>query len=151
MRHDTRIRLIALAGLLTSWIGAGWMMPAINASASEAQLKYTDEASEGAPAPVVIAQSIGVLRGIIVNYLWIRADTLKEDGKFFEAYQIGRWVTTLQPRVAKVWSFQAWNMAYNISVATHTKEERWSWVQKGIRLIREHGIRYTIEGGGNVS
>ena len=35
----------------------------------------------------------------------------------------------------------AWNMAYNISVTTHTPQERWSWVNSGVRLLRNRGIR----------
>ncbi len=142
MRRDRWIQIIAAVVMIASLVGAGWLMPAINASASNYQLKYTDEAVAGAPAAVVVAQSIGVVRGIIANYLWIRADKLKEDGKFFEAYQLSRWITQLQPRYASVWQFQAWNMAYNISVATHTREERWQWVNDGIQLLRNYGIRY---------
>ena len=142
MRRERWVQLLAGVVLVACLLGAGAMMPGINASASHAQLKYTDEATEGAPAPIVVAQSVGVLRGIIANYLWIRADKLKEDGKFFEAYQLSRWITQLQPRFASVWQFQSWNMAYNISVATHTRAERWQWVRDGIQLLRNHGLRY---------
>lgn len=149
MRRDTKIQFVAVLGLVASLMAAGALMPRIKASASEAQLRYTDsstnqriQASAGDQFMLDLAQSVGVLRGIVVNYLWIRADALKEDGKFFEAYHLSKWITQLQPRFAKVWSFHAWNMAYNISVATHTKEERWQWVQDGIRLLREQGIRY---------
>jgi len=136
------IQLVAAVMMIVSLVIAGSMMPSIEATSSDAQLKYTTEATEGAPIPVVIAQSIGVLRGIIVNYMWIKADKLKQDGKFYEAYHLSRWITQLQPRFAKVWSFHAWNMAYNISVSTHTKEERWQWVNEGINLIRKYGIKY---------
>ncbi len=142
MKRDRWIQLGATL-ILISCIGAsGALLPRITAESSEAQLRYTDEATRGAPLPVVIAQSVGVLRGIVVNYLWIRADKLKSDGKFFEAYTLADWITKLQPRFSKVWAFQAWNMAYNISVATHTRDERWKWVQDGIRLIREQGLKY---------
>src|SRR5690606_16019333 len=50
------------------------------------------------------------------------------------------YITTLQPRFPQVWAFHAWNMAYNISVTTHTPEERWSWVNNGIVLLRDQGI-----------
>jgi hypothetical protein len=33
-------------------------------------------------------------------------------------------------------------MAYNISVAHNTEEERWEWVKQGIDLIRNRGLRY---------
>ncbi len=142
MRRDRWVQVIAAVIMIASLVSAGWLMPGINATASDAQLKYTDEAAAGAPAAIVVAQSIGVVRGVIANYLWIRADKLKEDGKFFEAYQLSHWITQLQPRYASVWQFQAWNMAYNISVATHTREERWQWVRDGIQLLRNSGIRY---------
>ena len=142
MRRDTIIQLLALIVLVLSLSGAGTLVSTIDAAASSSQLRYTDQAAKGAPLAVTIAQSVGVLRGLIVNYLWTRTENLKDQGKFFEAYSVAKWITQLQPRFAKVWQFQAWNMAYNISVATHTKEERWKWVQDGIRLIREHGLKY---------
>jgi len=142
MRRDTITQLFALIVLILSLSGAGYLVSTIDAFASSAQLRFTDQAAKGAPLAVTVAQSVGVLRGIVVNYLWIRTEKLKDQGKFFEAYSVAKWITQLQPRFAKVWQFQAWNMAYNISVATHTKEERWKWVQDGIRLIREHGIIY---------
>jgi hypothetical protein len=39
-----------------------------------------------------------------------------------------------------VWAFNAWNMAYNISVTLRTPEERWRWVKNGIELLRDRGI-----------
>jgi hypothetical protein len=39
-----------------------------------------------------------------------------------------------------VWGFQAWNLAYNISVCTTVPDERWSWVHRGVELLRSRGI-----------
>ncbi|XOV75048.1 MAG: hypothetical protein ACFHWZ_16550 [Phycisphaerales bacterium] len=83
---------------------------------------------------------MGAFRGLFVNYLWMRADRLKQEGKFHEAYELSAAITRLQPRFPRVWSFHAWNMAYNISVATSTREERWQWVKAGIELLRQEGI-----------
>ena len=33
-------------------------------------------------------------------------------------------------------------MAYNISVATHTDQERWYWVSRGVDILRDKGLRY---------
>ena len=33
-------------------------------------------------------------------------------------------------------------MAYNISVASLTQQERWEWVNAGIRLVRDEGLRH---------
>lgn len=79
-------------------------------------------------------------RAFLVNYLWIRTDKLKEEGKFYDAYQQAEIICRLQRHFPGVWSFHSWNMAWNISVATHTPEERWRWVYNGIKLLRDRGI-----------
>jgi len=73
----------------------------------------------------------------------MRADRLKEAGQFFDARQLAEWITTLQPRFGEVWVFQAWNMAYNISVMMPETqpEQRWHWVKNGYELLRDKGIR----------
>lgn len=84
---------------------------------------------------------MGAFRGIFVNWLWFRANEMKEKGQYYEAMELARAITTLQPRFPQVWVFHVWNMAYNISVATNTPEERWQWVNAGVRLLRKDGIR----------
>lgn len=79
-------------------------------------------------------------RAFLVNYLWIRTDKLKEEGKFYDAYQQAELICRLQRHFPGVWSFHSWNMAWNISVATHTPEERWRWVYNGVKLLRDRGI-----------
>ncbi|MBW8034554.1 MAG: hypothetical protein FVQ79_02505 [Planctomycetes bacterium] len=98
---------------------------------------------ENAPPGLAFATvAMGAFRGIVVDILWMRADKLKEEGQFFDAKQLAEWITTLQPRFAAVWDFQAWNMAYNISVAMPASqwEERWRWVRNGYELLRDKGI-----------
>ncbi len=141
MRANRTIKAICLFLVLLCLVGMGALNPRITASASEHQLTFTTEAAEGLPPEVAVAVAMGAFRGIAVDYLWIRANQLKQDGKFYEAIQLSDWITRLQPRFPKVWIFHAWNMAYNISVATNTDKERWQWVDAGIRLLREDGIR----------
>lgn len=85
---------------------------------------------------------LGSFRGLLVNMLWVRIERLKEEGKFFEAKGLAEEICKLQPRFPPVWVFHSWNMAWNISVATHTPEQRWKWVYNGVRLIRDRGIQY---------
>ena len=101
------------------------------------------EPLENAPPSLAFATvAMGAFRGLIVDILWMRADKLKEEGQFFDAKQLAEWITVLQPRFASVWDFQAWNMAYNISVAIPASqwEERWRWVRNGYELLRDKGI-----------
>jgi hypothetical protein len=54
--------------------------------------------------------------------------------------QLADWITALEPHFTQVWTVQAWNMAYNISVKFKDPEDRWHWVKRGIELLRDHGI-----------
>ncbi|MCH8216766.1 MAG: hypothetical protein IH892_08340 [Planctomycetes bacterium] len=111
----------------------------------EAGMVMTEVALENAPPSLAFATvAMGAFRGLVVDILWMRADNLKEQGKFFDAKQLAEWIATLQPRFASVWEFQAWNMAYNISVAIPASQpdQRWRWVKNGYELLRDKGIHY---------
>src|SRR5882672_10584578 len=99
----------------------------------------------GSNAPPVLAfttVALGGFRGLIANALWIRANDLQQDGKYFEMVQLADWITKLEPSLTQVWTVQAWNMAYNISVKFTNPYDRWRWVQRGIELLRDDGLRY---------
>jgi hypothetical protein len=96
-------------------------------------------------APPVLAfttKALGGFRGLIANALWIRANELQEEGKYFEMVQLADWITKLQPNLSSVWIHLAWNMAYNISVKLNDPEDRWKWVRRGTELLRDEGLRY---------
>ncbi|MCL4209375.1 MAG: hypothetical protein HRU76_14335 [Phycisphaeraceae bacterium] len=140
MVHNRIIQASALLVMVLALTGAGMMLPGINEQSERHVLRYTDVAIENAPPEVVLGNAIGALKGIIVDILWIRAQRMKDRGLFYEANTLAELITTMQPRFAQVWAMQGHNMAYNISVATHTQQERWEWVRKGIDLIRLKGI-----------
>ena len=98
-----------------------------------------------AQAPPVLAfvtVALGSFRGLIANALWIRANDLQQEGRFFEMVQLADWITKLEPTFTQVWLVQAWNMAYNISVKFTDPADRWRWVQRGIELLRDDALRY---------
>jgi hypothetical protein len=140
MQRDTRTQLLACLALAAMLVGSAVLATGISASIGRHRLAYTDRAEENDPPQVALGIAMGAFRGIFVNWLWIRANQLKEDGRYYEAIDLADSITRLQPRFPQVWVFHAWNMAYNISVATHTFPERWQWVQAGIRLLRDRGI-----------
>ena len=86
-----------------------------------------------------------VFAGLISNVLWIRANDLQDEDKFFEMAQLADWITKLEPHFVQVWIVQAWNMAYNISVKFKDFADRWRWVRRGIELLRDEGLRYNPE------
>jgi hypothetical protein len=99
----------------------------------------------GKSAPPVLAfttVALGGFRGLIANLLWIRAVELQEQDKFFEKVQLADWITKLQPHFTSVWAYQAWDMAYNISVKFDSPVDRWQWVQRGFELLRDEALRF---------
>src|SRR6185503_5220834 len=131
----------ALAALL-GLAGSGALLPGVIRSSEDNVLRYTNVSVQNAPPIVALGTAIGALRGLIVDILWVKVNAMKEAGLYYEVMALSDLITKLQPRFASVWAFHGHNMAYNISVATNTPEERWTWVQAGIRLVRNEGLRY---------
>ncbi len=124
------VGLLAASGVL--------MEPLHNA---QVQYDLTNEPVEGIdPGLVLATTALGAFRGIIVDVVWIRMESLKQQGKFFEIVQLADLACRLAPRFPKVWDFNAWNMAYNVSVHIPDLTERWLWVKQGIELLRDRGI-----------
>ncbi|MGH7242672.1 MAG: hypothetical protein ACREJD_04580 [Phycisphaerales bacterium] len=140
MLRLTPTKIVALICILLAAAGSIAISVQMASVASANKLAYTDRVEEGQPPEVALGIALGAFRGVFVNFLWIRANDLKQEGKFFELNQLAEAITRLQPRFPRVWVFHAWNMAYNISVSTQTRSERWYWVQKGIDLLRSKGI-----------
>jgi len=136
------LRIVWLIGALLCMGLSGVLLPGINRMSEQAGLRYTNVSVSNAPPFVALGTAIGALRGLIVDYLWIKVNLMKEEGLFYEVMADSELITKLQPRFAGVWIFHAHNMAYNISVATHTQEERWEWVKAGIHLLRDEALRY---------
>ncbi len=142
MFHDRLIQAIALAVMIVSATVCGSALPRLNRTIEKHVLRYTNVAVEGAPPIVALGTAIGALRGIIVDWLWIKVHLMQQKGLYYEVMADSDLITRLQPRFAAVWAFHGHNMAYNISVVHNTEEERWEWVKAGIDLVRNKGLRY---------
>lgn len=131
---------VIAAGGLIYW--GSLRLDEINAQRSEMKLIINEPLENSPPSLAFATVALGAFRGLVVDILWIRAEQLKEEGKFFDAKQLAEWITLLQPRFAAVWNFHAWNMAYNISAAIPASrpQERWQWVKNGYELLRDKGI-----------
>jgi hypothetical protein len=140
--RDRTIQATAIGACLAAFVGGGVLLPRIVEQSDRAKLRYTDVSVEGAPPIVAVGAAIGALRGLVVDYLWIRLQQMRELGLFYDAQRLADLITKLQPRFGEVWAFHGHNLAYNLSVMTSTPEERWRLVNAGIDLIRNKGIRY---------
>ena len=138
------IQLIAAFVLVASLAGAGVVVGPVTRWGGGGVTGQPVSLHPTAVSPHVslAVAAAGPFRALAIDYLWFRARHKQEQGQYYEANQLSRWITSLQPASSSVWAFHAWNMAFNISVETYTPQERWGWVSNGISLLRDEGIRY---------
>jgi hypothetical protein len=144
MEKPSKIKKIVLITLMVvTMFGVGRTQTYLNHQRDALGLTRGVPALENAP-PVLMFTTValGGFRGIISNMLWIRANDMQENGKYFEAVQLADWITKLQPNIVTVWVHQAWNMAYNITVKFPDPRDRYTWVMRAISLLRDQAIKY---------
>ena len=145
---NARVKKFLLVLLALGFLaGAGQFQKSLNHDRDVLGLTRGAVLDNAPPMLAFTTVALGGFRGLISNLLWIRANDLQQDDKFFEAAQLADWITQLEPTFASVWVFQGWNMAYNISVKFKENgpgdySDRWHWVENGIELMRDGGLRY---------
>ena len=77
---------------------------------------------------------LGSFRTLLVDFLWVRAESLQQEGRYFAASQFARWITLLQSRIESGWSFQAWNLGVNVP-SVLPRERRWPFVRAALELL----------------
>lgn len=130
-----------LAIMVVLLVVGSFVQPALTKKRDDLGLTQVAALENAPPMLAFTTVALGGFRGIIANALWIRANDLEEEGKYFEMMQLADWITKLQPRMTQVWNVQAWNMVYNISVK-FPESDRWRWVKAGVELLRDEGIKY---------
>jgi hypothetical protein len=102
---------------------------------SPAKLGEIDPASE-----TMRLMSLG-FRSVAATSLWLNAidaQSVKDWDRFGASLDT---LMKIQPNFHKVWDFQAHNMSYNTSVEFDDYEKRYTWVKKGLDLLRR-GLTY---------
>ena len=77
------------------------------------------------------------LRGIATNMLWLDAKDYQEKKEWAKLRSTVDSIILLQPHYMKVWDFQGWNLAYNVSAEWDAVEDRYFWVKEGIKFLNE--------------
>jgi hypothetical protein len=83
---------------------------------------------------------LGGFRGIVADLLWIRAEDNKRDHDWDRLKTNVELITKLQPHFLSIWTFQGWNLAYNVSVEWDAPEDKYEWIKQGIKFVQE-GVR----------
>ena len=80
---------------------------------------------------------LGGFRGIVADLLWLRAEEYKRDHDWDRLETTVELITKLQPHFLSIWTFQGWNLAYNVSVEWDAPEDKYTWIKQGIKFVQE--------------
>jgi len=81
------------------------------------------------------------MRGVAANLLWGKATDYKMKKDWTNLGATLNQITKVQPNFINVWTNQAWNLSYNVSVEFDDYRQRYRWVIKGFNFLDE-GIKY---------
>ncbi len=136
LRRRWVMALVALALLVT---GRTFLDRSVDL-AREKKLFSRGEGDAVPPEYILASSLLGGFRGVFLTTLWMRAQDLKDGGKYYELVDLYRMISTLQPALAASWRHQAWDLAYNVSTNLPSHDERVFWVFRGIDLLRKEAI-----------
>jgi hypothetical protein len=80
---------------------------------------------------------LGGARGVAANVLWTRAIDLQKMHEWDKLDQTVEMITKLQPHFLAIWTFQSWNLAYNVSVEWDDPADKYEWIKRGILFARQ--------------
>lgn len=80
---------------------------------------------------------IGGFRGVVANALWMQAQELQRLQEWDQLKTRVDLITKLQPHFLSIWTFQGWNLAYNVSVEWDDPADKYIWIKNGINFLRE--------------
>ncbi|MCA8935105.1 MAG: hypothetical protein KDB68_02770 [Planctomycetes bacterium] len=99
--------------------------------------KRAEGADAGQVARTTGIRLLGATRGYATTALWLRAGDAYRRGDLYETLAAYDLIRELQPRNPAVYSYLAWNQAYNISAQFPERERRAEWVIRGLETLHE--------------
>jgi hypothetical protein len=88
---------------------------------------------------------LGGFRGLACDLLWMRAQSAKDSGYFYESLALANSISRIQPRFEQIWEYMAWDMAYNIGHEVEDENGQWAWYLAGLE-VNVRGIERNPEG-----
>jgi hypothetical protein len=77
------------------------------------------------------------LRGVAANILWVQAEEQKNHKDWAQMRATTESIIRLQPHFTKVWEYNGWNLAYNVSVEWDAVSDRYFWVKEGGKFLQK--------------
>jgi len=124
-------RALATVGIVL-WIAATTLrVPALR----------TDDATPVAAGTV----ALGALGPMLTDLLWLRAAEQQEAGQYFAMAETTRLIAKLQPNSAGLVIFEARNAAFNLAEQFSSPDQRWFWIEHGLKLLVDGLVRQPNE------
>lgn len=137
MRSSNTTRKIAYAALILAlFVG---MLPYgawLNRVKAENDLGEAQIGQVEAGSFILNLMLLGGARGIAANMLWMNAQELQRAQEYEKLGAQIELITKLQPHFLMVWTYQGWNMAYNISVEWDDPKDKYDWIKRGIKFLK---------------
>jgi hypothetical protein len=80
---------------------------------------------------------LGGFRGMAANVLWTRAIEFQKVQEWDKLKVTVDMITKLQPHFLSIWTFQSWNLTYNVSVEWDAPEDKYEWIKRGIKFVQD--------------
>jgi hypothetical protein len=129
-----------------TWLGrppepakTGRIDPASGGTLARMRAEYRlGEASMGNVDPASSTMNLLLLgfRGIATSILWMDAQDQQKNKDWASLRATTDSIIMLQPHFLKVWHFQGWNLAYNVSAEWDLVSDRYYWVKEGIKFFQ---------------
>lgn len=138
-------KFVYLGAILLLLIPIIWLgMPADgtpNSGGSIARLRQKYDLGEsdlGRLDPSGAAMNLALLglRGVAANILWMKCEEQKNQKDWPELRVTTDSIIRLQPHFEKVWEYNGWNLAYNVSAEWDAVPDRYFWVKEGGKFLQ---------------
>ncbi|HTI51873.1 MAG TPA: hypothetical protein VL475_13005 [Planctomycetaceae bacterium] len=145
-------KLLYLGGVILllipiTWLGrppepapGGRIEPGSGGKLAQLRIEHQlGEASLGDVDPASSTMSLLLLgfRGVATSMLWMDAQEQQKIKDWSALRATTDSIILLQPHFLKVWHFQGWNLAYNVSAEWDLVPDRYYWVKEGIKFFKK--------------
>lgn len=130
-------KILFAVGILLLFVG---MYPYKQFLQAEARKKDLGEATIGevdTGSFVLKLFLLGGFRGMAANVLWTRAIDFQKVQEWDKLKVTVDMITKLQPHFLAIWTFQSWNLTYNVSVEWDAPEDKYDWIKQGIKFVKD--------------
>ena len=126
-----RFALILGVSLL---IGAQVLASRVLAPMRGALTPHQDVYAALAPGEFAGTLMLGGFRGLACDLLWMRVNSAKDRGRYYESVALAKAIVQIQPRFEQIWEYLTWDMAYNIAAEVEDPVGKWSWFRAGLEV-----------------